>query len=94
MRARISPSSATTRSTTTCQRAASLVEGAIPRAPGTPVLKRLVQLHARGEPLDLIADQAHHQAALAAELVPTELLPTRFADNRRKLDDEVARILD
>ena len=66
----------------------------IPRTPGTPVLKRLVQLHARGEPLELLADPAHHVAALAAELVPRELLPTRFDENRRRLDAEVARILD
>jgi hypothetical protein len=76
------------------ERAAALVEAAIPRTPGTPVLKRLVQLHARGEPLELISDPAHHLAALAAELLPRELLPTRFDHNRRKLEEEVARIID
>ena len=76
------------------ERAAALVASVIPRTPGTPVLKRLVQLHARGEPLELLADPAHHVAALAAELVPRELLPTRFDQNRRRLDAEVARILD
>ena len=75
-------------------RAASLVETAGPRTPGTLPLKRLVQLRAAGEPLELMGDQSHHLAALFAEAVPPEQQPARTAANRRKLDEEVARILD
>ena len=58
-------------------RAASLVETAGPRTPGTLPLKRLVQLRAAGEPLELMGDQSHHLAALVAEAVPPEQQPAR-----------------
>ena len=54
---------------------------------------QLLPVDAQGEPLELMADQAHHQAALVAQ-APLEGQHAFFADNRRKLDDEVARILD
>jgi len=42
---------------------------------------------------DLLSDEAHHVAQLVADL-PAHLMRSRIADNRRKLDAEVARILD
>ena len=76
------------------ERAASLVASVIPRTPGTPVLRRLVLLHAGDEPLDLLHDQEHHLGDLFASGAATELGASGIADNRRKLDAEVARILD
>jgi hypothetical protein len=76
------------------ERAGWLVETAVPRLPGTVPLKRLVGLRARGEPLELMADQKHHQRALVAELVTPGVRQAHASANRRKLDDEVARILD
>ena len=60
------------------------------RTPATFTLKRHNLIRARGESLDLIADVQHLQHALAAELgnVDVEQL------NRRKLHDELARLLD
>lgn len=76
--------------------AASLIETAAMRSPGGAALQRYVRLVATGQPLELMADQAHHQAAMAAHLDPT-LFASQLARrqaNRRKLEAELARILD
>lgn len=71
-------------------RARFLSETVVPRTAATFTLKRHNLIRAGGEPLDLIADQRHHQKMLAAELDNVGVAEL----NRRKLRDEVARILD
>ena len=75
------------------ERASWLVDSVTFRTPGEPALTRLVRLQASGEPLDLLASERHHLAALARGFAPGSARD-RFAINRPKLDAEVARILD
>ena len=69
------------------ERARDLSETVVSRTPATFTLKRHNLIRARGESLDLIAEQRHHQQALAAELADVDVGDL----NRRKLHDELAR---
>lgn len=75
-------------------RALDLVDSIVLRTPAIPVLERSVRLRAAGEPLQLLADQGHHQQLMALGFNPSLTREERFAVNRPKLDAEVARILD
>jgi predicted ATPase/class 3 adenylate cyclase len=70
-------------------RARLLSETIVLRTPATLTLKRHNLIRARGGSLDLIADQRHHQQALAAELDIVGVSDL----NRRKLHDELTRLL-
>jgi len=72
------------------ERARDLSETVVSRTPATFTLKRHNLIRAWGESLDLIADERHHQQALAAELDNVGVGDL----NRRKLHDELARLLD
>jgi hypothetical protein len=72
------------------ERARELSETVVSRTPATFTLKRHNLIRARGESLDLIADQRHHQQSLAAELDAGDVEDL----NRRKLHNEITRILD
>ncbi len=72
----------------------SLVETVMGRSPGVVPLKRLTLLLARGEGIELMADQAHHQMALLEFNKTPEEIRAVSVLNRAKLDAEVARLLD
>ncbi|MFT5204094.1 MAG: putative ATPase/class 3 adenylate cyclase [Candidatus Aldehydirespiratoraceae bacterium] len=76
------------------ERGAWLSDTLVARTPATFSLKRHNLIRARGESLDLIADQRHHQIALQAESATADGAQAVSDLNRRKLHDEIARILD